>query len=280
MEVVILGSSGQIGRELQKVFPGSRVLDKNMLDLSRPGSVAEFDFSHVDVIINAAAYTEVDNCETKEGALLASQINALAVLDLAEAAHKNKCTLVHYSSDYVFDGEKEQSYTEEDKPNPLNVYGKTKLAGDVAVNHAPQHYVIRTSWVYGEGKNFVRTMLELAKTKKEVTVVADQVGRPTYARDVALATASLVHGKVPFGLYNFTNSGEPVSWAGFAEEIFNQAGKKVKVSHITTADYTKNKTPCAKRPLRSVLDLSKIEYAGILPRPWREALADYLHSML
>lgn len=280
MEVIILGASGQIGKELQKVFPGSRAVDKNILDLSKPGAVASFDFSNVDVIINAAAYTNVDDCETKEGALVASYINSLAVMDLAEVARKNKCTLVHYSSDYVFDGEKDRAYTEEDTPNPLNVYGKTKLAGDVAAQLAPKHYVIRTSWVYGDGKNFVRTMLELAKTKKEVTIVADQVGRPTYARDIAMATAQLVHANAPFGVYNFTNSGESVSWAGFAEEIFKQAAKKVKVAHITTADYAKNKTPLAKRPMRSILDLSKIEYTGIIPRPWREALADYLRTVL
>lgn len=280
MEIIILGSSGQVGKELQKVFPGSRAIDQKDIDLSVPGAVAAFDFSGVDVVINAAAYTQVDHCETQEGALLASHVNAMAVLDLAEASRKYKFTLIHYSTDYVFDGEKITAYTEEDAPNPLNIYGKTKLAGDMAAQEAPRYYIVRTSWVYGEGKNFIKTMLELAQTKKEVAVVSDQIGRPTYARDIALATASLIHGKAPFGLYNFTNSGEPVSWAGFAEEIFKQANKPIRVKHITTADYAKKTTSVAMRPQRSVLDLSKIEYFGVIPRSWREALADFLRTML
>ncbi len=276
MEVVILGSTGQVGRELCRVFPGARALTEKDIDMTQPGSIADFDFSKTDLVVNAAAYTQVDTAETKEGAALASAINAMALMELAEASQKNKFVLIHYSTDYVFDGEKETAYTEEDIPRPLNVYGKTKLAGDLAVLRAPQSYVIRTSWVYGEGKNFVRTMLELSKTKKELRVVSDQIGRPTFARDIAVATSKLFHSKAPFGLYNFTNSGEPVSWAGFAEAIFREAGIKTNVVPVTTGEYFEGKENYAKRPLRSVLDLSKIEYAGIVPRSWKEALKEYL----
>lgn len=276
MEVVILGASGQLGKELGKVFPRARKLQQNDIDFSVPGAVVAYDFSGVDLILNAAAYTNVDEAETKEGGEAALQVNALALLELAEVAQRNKCMLVHYSSDYVFDGKKETAYTEEDVPHPLNVYGKTKLAGDLAVLHVPQSYVIRTSWVYGEGKNFVRTMLELSKTKKQLSVVSDQIGRPTFARDIALATSQLVNSQAPFGLYNFTNSGEPVSWAGFAREIFRQKKLTTKVLDILTADYSKGKEFYASRPLRSTLDLSKIEYQGIVPRSWKEALADFL----
>jgi dTDP-4-dehydrorhamnose 3,5-epimerase len=276
MEVVILGASGQVGLELQKVFPGARVVTRNELDLSQAGAVARFDFSRADVVINAAAYTEVDMAETKEGAKAAAAINAMAVLDLVDAAHRNKFTLVQYSTDYVFDGTKKEPYTEDDKPNALNVYGKTKLAGEMAALHAPKSYVIRTSWVFGEGKNFVRTMLELAKSKKELTIVNDQVGRPTYAKDIAQATAQLVYAKASYGLYNFTNEGVPVSWVDFAREIFKQKNLKVGVGETTSEEYGKMKSPYAKRPKNSVLDLSKIKNAGVAPRQWQEALKEFL----
>lgn len=276
MEVVILGAGGQIGQELQKVFPGARVLTQKDLDLSKHEDIASFDFSGVDVVINAAAYTKVDDSETKEGTRLASSINAMALLELAKAAHQYKFTLVHYSTDYVFDGTKKSPYTEEDAPNPLNVYGKTKLAGDMAALEVPKAYVIRTSWVFGNTKNFVRTMLDLAKTKKELTIVNDQVGRPTYAKDIAMATSQLVYSKAPFGLYNFTNDGEPVSWANFAREIFKQKNLNVTVKETTTEEYAKNKSPFAKRPKNSVLDLSKIQKVGVVSRSWREALKEFL----
>jgi len=274
---LVLGAGGQLGKALVEALPGARGLTRAELDLADPRAVEAFDFSGVGVVVNAAAYTAVDAAETAEGRQAAWATNAVGVAALARAAAMHGFTLVHYSSDYVFDGTA-RVYDEDAPPAPLGVYGQSKAAGDLAVSVTPQHYLLRTAWVVGAGKNFVDTMAGLAARGVAPSVVADQVGRLTFTTELAAATAHLLADGAAYGTYNVTSGGEPGSWADVAREVYRLTGADPgAVSDATTAEYTAGASgPVAPRPARSVLSLEAITAAGFTPIEQSEGLAAYL----
>lgn len=274
-EILIIGANGQLGQALQEQYPKAKTADIDSLDISDQKSVEGYDWSDVKVILNAAAYTNVDGAETPEGQEIAKKVNADAPRYLGEVCLKHGMTIVHISTDYVFDGKK-NNHTEDEPFSPLSVYGSTKAEGDKAISKVPKHYILRTSWVIGNGKNFVRIMLELGKKGINPTVVADQIGRLTFASELARAIDHLLTTKPEYGTYNVTNGGNPTSWAEITRIIFKEAGLPNKVSSTTTADYFKDKPEAAKRPLLSSLDLSKIKATGFEPHEWRDDLSDYV----
>lgn len=276
---LILGANGQLGRALQEKYPSAKTTDKDELDITDEQSVKKYNWDGISTILNAAAYTNVDGAETEEGQATAWAVNDRAVGNLAEIAKDKDLVFVHISTDYVFDGSK--SPHKEDEPfSPLGVYGKTKAAGDAKAAKVPKHYIARTSWMIGDGKNFVRTMLELGDKGVSPTVVADQTGRPTFANELVLALDYLLSNSAPFGTYNVSNGGEPVSWANLTRQIFKEAGFDLKVTDTTTEEYFASKPNVAPRPLNSVLDLTKIESVGFVPRDWREDLREYIKKEL
>ena len=278
--IVIIGANGQLGTALQAHYPGARAVDAAELDITNKSAVADFDWSGVKAIINAAAYTNVDGAETAEGRKAAWAVNADAVANLVAAAAQYDATLVHVSTDYVFDGT-EPLHTEDEGFAPLSVYGASKAAADLTVSLAPKFYILRTSWVIGEGKNFVRTMLGLAEKGISPTVVDDQIGRLTFTSTLVDAIDHLLSQKAAYGTYNVTNSGESVSWAAITREIFTLSGHNdLTVTGTTTAEYFAGKEGIAPRPLQSTLDLSKLEATGFSPADWRSELAAYLESEL
>lgn len=276
MEYVVTGANGQLGRALQKLLPQAVFVDVDDLDIADQDAVESFSFPENGVLINAAAYTNVDNAETEEGEAISHKVNVEGVRNLVEAANKHNMLFVNVSTDYVFDGESKEPYTEDANKNPQNVYGKTKLAGERETEKANRYYLVRTSWVYGDGRNFVKTMLELAKKHDTLTVVNDQVGRPTNAEDLAKAMMILIENKVPFGTYNFTNDGEPIHWADFARAIFDITGTSVTVKEVDTQTFAIGKSPFAKRPQNSVLNLAKIKAAGVHVSNWRDSLEKFI----
>lgn len=273
--LLIIGASGQLGTALRAAHPQSRAVGSKELDITDRAAVQAFDWNGVTAILNAAAYTNVDGAETPEGRVAAWQVNAAGPRNLAEVAGQHDITLVHISSDYVFDGTR-GNHSEDEPFSPLNAYGESKAAGDIAVSLAPKHYILRTSWVIGEGKNFVRTMLGLGQKGIAPTVVADQVGRLTFTTELTRAIDHLLATHAPFGTYNATNVGEPASWADITREIFRLAGYDVAVTDTTTAEYFAGKPGIAPRPLRSTLDLGKLTATGYNPPDWRDDLAAYI----
>ncbi len=277
---LVLGRHGQLGRALLQALPDAHGLGRDELDLADQNSVEVFDFTGVGVVINAAAFTAVDAAETPEGRLAAWAVNATGVAALARAAVQHGFTLVHYSSDYVFDGAQE-AYAEDAPLCPLGVYGQSKAAGDLAVSVVPRHYLIRTSWVVGEGKNFVATMADLANRGIAPKVVADQVGRLTFTDDLARATTHLLSSGAQFGTYHVTSAGEPGSWADLARQVYALTGHDAgQVTDTTTQDYAQAAAaPMAPRPPRSVLRLGKIEATGFTPTDQGVALTAYLQRL-
>ena len=275
---VILGAGGQVGRALQALLPEAVALGSADLDLTDAAAIAAYDWSQHDVVINAGAMTAVDAAETGEGRQLAWAVNATGVAALARAAVEHRFTLVHYSSDYVFDGEAD-AHPEGEALAPLGVYGQSKAAGDLAVTVAPRHYVLRTSWVIGDGGNFVTTMARLADTGVSPSVVDDQHGRLTFAEDLAAATVHLVRSEAPFGVYNCTNAGEQATWADIAREVFVARGRAAgEVTGVSTAEYAAGKT-ISPRPTHSLLPLDKLAATGFEPRDQWDALREYLHRL-
>lgn len=278
-EIFIVGANGQLGLALKAKYPDARNADKETLDITNEQSIINFDWSNTKIIINAAAYTNVDGAETTEGREKSWKVNASAVANLVKAAQKHNITLIHISSDYVFDGTK-TPHTEKEDYSPLGVYGQSKAAGDIAVSLMEKHYILRTSWVIGEGNNFVRTMLGVGQKGISPTVVSDQIGRPTFTSELVKAIDHLLNTKAPFGIYNLSNSGEPASWADITRKIFRQAGVDQQVTDTTTTEYYKDKFNIAPRPLNSVFDLSKIESTGFRTTDWEEDLNRYLEKEL
>lgn len=273
--IFIVGANGQLGQALQARYPGARSADINELDITNAESVLDFDWSGIKVILNAAAFTNVDGAETAEGRVAAWKVNASAVQNLCQAAAAHDLTLVHISTDYVFDGS-QGPHTETEPFSPLNVYGQTKAAGDIVVGLLPKHYILRTSWVIGEGKNFVRAMLELGKKGVNPAVVADQIGRLTFTGELVKAIDHLLATAAEFGTYNVSNSGKPASWADITRAIFKQAGYDLTVTDTTTAAYYEGKDGIAPRPLQSTLSLDKIQATGFTPTDWQTDLAKYI----
>lgn len=212
---LLLGGSGQVGSALRRLLPDAVAPGRDELDLTDPAAVEALDLSGHDLIINAAAMTAVDAAETPDGSRLAWRLNAELPAQLARKAAAQGCTLVHYSTDYVFDGQREV-HDEGEALTPVSEYGRTKAAGDLAVGVAPRHYVLRTSWVVGAGGNFVATMSRLADEGSSPRVVDDQWGRLSFADEIAAATLHLVARGAPFGTYNLTQAGEPMTWAAIA----------------------------------------------------------------
>ena len=274
-EIFIVGARGQLGLALQAKYPGARTADIDELDITDKGSVEKFDWSGIKVLMNAAAYTNVDGAESTEGRAAAWSVNADAVANLVSVCAHYDMTLIHVSTDYVFDGTN-KNHTEDEAFAPLSVYGASKAAGDIAVSLAPKYYILRTSWVIGDGKNFVRTMLELGKKGVNPTVVADQIGRLTFTMTLVEAIDHLLQSNATYGAYNVSNEGESVSWAAITREIFTQAGLTNTVTDTTTAEYFAGKSGIAPRPLFSTLDLSKIKSAGYSPHDWKVDLKTYI----
>lgn len=282
--ILIVGYAGQVGLELQRCFsPDGDVVirDRDTVDLAVPEQVrAMVRDAAPDIILNAAAYTAVDRAESEPE--VAEAVNAMAPAIMAEEALRSGALLVHYSTDYVFDGSKTSPWEETDTPNPLNVYGRTKLAGEQAIQERGGKFLIfRTSWVYGpHGNNFLLTMLRLGRDRDRISIVDDQVGAPTTSIDLADATHAIVSGVMTgsfgpvtswAGLYHMTNGGK-VSWYGFAKAIFERAlldGKSPELIPIKTSEYP---TP-ARRPHNSLLSNDKLFHRfGVRLSSWEPAL--------
>jgi len=281
MKTLITGGKGQLGRELEKVLlntgkyeilsPGS-----GELDITKPGDVQRLILaSKPEVIIHAAASTNVDQCELDQDS--AYLVNALGTRNVTVAAAKIRAKLVYISTDYVFNGQARRPYTEFGEPDPINIYGKSKLAGERYVTGlSDKYFIVRTSWLYGHyGRNFVKTMLNLAKEKSEVAVVDDQLGSPTYAKDLAYFIAELVQTGL-YGIYHASNTGS-CSWFDFARAIFKMAGlSQIKVRPISTSELNRP----AARPAYSVLDNYCIRLEGLPKfRSWDDALQEFLSEI-
>ncbi|MEG4807403.1 dTDP-4-dehydrorhamnose reductase [Microcoleus sp. F8-D3] len=285
MKILLAGGSGQLAQELQPILLSSGeviALDRTRLDLSQPETIRQAMAEiQPDLVVNSGAYTAVDKAESEPE--LARAVNGIAPGILAQECEKLGASLIHFSTDYVFDGSHGSAYLETDSTNPLGSYGKSKLAGEEAIRKAGnRHIIIRTAWVYGNGGkgNFVKTMLRLGKEREEIRVVTDQIGSPTWTGDLSAATSQIIPllGQETFGTYHYTNSGV-CSWYDFAIAIFEEAtilGFPLKVQRvipITTAEYP---TP-AKRPAFSVLSTLKISaLLGTHPPHWRQGLRKML----
>jgi dTDP-4-dehydrorhamnose 3,5-epimerase len=257
------------------VLPEADFRTRADFDLADSAAYAGVRWKDYSAVINAAAYTKVDAAETPEGRTAAWAGNVTGVSLLARAAAENGVTLVHVSSDYVFDGTLEV-HTEDEPFSPLGVYGQTKAAGDAIVASVPRHYIVRTSWVIGEGGNFVRTMASLAARDIAPEVVGDQIGRLTFAPDIAAGIAHLLASGAPYGTYNLTNEGSPQSWADIAARVYELLGHNPEaVTPVSTEEYFADKE-AAPRPLNSVLSLEKIRATGFVPRDADAALREYL----
>lgn len=273
--ILVTGCNGQLGRAINKEYETDDVelinTDVSELDITNVEQVISFvQEKRPDVIINCAAHTNVNACESQWD--LAFKINAIGPRNLSIAATKIGAKLIHISTDYVFDGTTSEPYTEFSPVAPLGAYGKTKLAGEEFVKQfADRFFIIRTAWLYGDGKNFVKTMLTLGQEKGEVGVVADQIGSPTSAKELA----KMIHVLEPtenYGLFHGTCEGF-CSWADFAEKIFEYSNMNVKVNRLTTDEYP---TP-AKRPAYSVLDNYMLRLTTDFTFPaWEDALKEYL----
>ena len=290
MRILVTGKNGQLGRSIHKLVNTDTKIDNNQssnefifvgreeLDLSSESGISHYfdNNDKFDIIINCAAYTQVDKAEQEVE--LANQINHLAVKQLASIANKQQAKLIHISTDYVFDGESDKPYTETDTPNPINVYGKTKLAGEKTLQAVmPMNaIIIRTSWLYSEyGNNFVSTMLRLGEERGEISVVNDQIGSPTYATDLAKIILHIIKTKEfkEMGqvaqIYHYSNKGK-CSWHEFAKEIFKIVEVSCKVNPIATQQYP---TP-ANRPMNTIMSTDKIiQKFNINIIPWQESLA-------
>ncbi len=277
---LIIGANGQLGTALKAQYPDAQAADVDELDITNKESVNNYDWSVVDVILNAAAFTNVDGAETPEGRVGAWKVNAEAVKNLTYAVWKHQLkAIVHISTDYVFDGTQQQ-HDENEPFAPLSVYGASKAAGDLLVAQVDKHYILRTSWVIGEGKNFVRTMLELANKGINPTVVSDQVGRLTFTSELVRAIDHLLSTNAEFGTYNVTNGGDSASWAGITRKIYEFAHLGNSVTDTTTEEYYKGKENIAPRPLNSTLKLDKIQGTGFEPVNWEEDLKKYVEKEL
>ena len=278
-QILITGANGQLGAALRKKYPKAQFADITELDITDVQSVNNYDWSKIATIINAAAFTNVDGAETPEGRKVAWKVNAQAVANLAKIAQQKDIALIHISSDYVFDGTATGPHTEEENFTPLSVYGASKAAGDLVVSTLPKYYIIRTAWVIGEGKNFVRTMLSLAEKKISPTVVSDQIGRLTFTSELVRAIDHLISSGSPYGTYNVTNSGPLNSWAEITRQIFALAKvEDLVVTDITTEKYFIGQENIAPRPLNSDMSLQKIHATGFKSTDWQEDLEKYINN--
>lgn len=276
MKVIVIGANGQLGKEITRQFQGKYPLilqDMPSLDITDYHSFERLLYdSSPDVVINTAAYTNVEKAEEDEHT--AFLVNALGAQNLALVCKKVRAKFVHISTDYVFDGTKSTPYEEFDPPNPLSVYGKSKLWGEKLIEQVGgDYFILRTSWLYGDGQNFVRTMLKLADQRDKLTVVADQYGTPTYTKDLVWVIEKLIQTEY-YGIYHASNNGS-CTWYEFARKIFELAGKTVYVQPVSTDEYPTK----AKRPRYSVMENKMLKLRGLdIMRPWEEALHDYIDN--
>ena len=288
-KILVTGCNGQLGRAIRKEYAASDVEFIN-IDVVEGEGVVSLDITDVDavlklvraekpdVIINCAAHTNVDKCEEQWD--LAYKINAIGPRNLSIAATEADAKMIHVSTDYVFEGNGTRPYTEFDAPNPVSAYGKTKLEGENFVKEfAKKHFILRTAWLYGDGKNFVKTMLALAENHDELNVVCDQVGTPTSAVELA----KMIHyleGTENYGTFHATCEGD-TNWADFAEAIFKRAGKNVKVNHVTSKQYKEMNPASANRPAYSILEDYMIKLTSdFVMADWQDALDVYMKELL
>ena len=288
-KILVTGCNGQLGRAIRKEYAASDVEFINT-DVVEGEGVVSLDITDVDavlklvraekpdVIINCAAHTNVDKCEEQWD--LAYKINAIGPRNLSIAATEVDAKMIHVSTDYVFEGNGTRPYTEFDAPNPVSAYGKTKLEGENFVKEfAKKHFILRTAWLYGDGKNFVKTMLALAENHDELNVVCDQVGTPTSAVELA----KMIHyleGTENYGTFHATCEGD-TNWEDFAEAIFKRAGKNVKVNHVTSKQYKEMNPASANRPAYSILEDYMIKLTSdFVMADWQDALDVYMKELL
>ena len=291
---LVTGANGQLGRAVRKLAEERGIAatfdftDIDTFDFSDPGEYGKIEWPLYGTVINCGAYTAVDKAETQEGRVAAWKANAVGPALLARACTEHDIALVHVSSDYVFDGTREV-HDEEEPFSPINVYGQTKAAGDIAVSTCPRHYIVRSSWVIGDGSNFVRTMMRLSDRVADpedpldhVDVVDDQIGRLTFTDDMAASIFHLLDSRAPHGAYNLTSSGDPASWAEIATEVFGcRNGNASAVLPVGTAEYYIDaRKPIASRPGHSTLDLTKADSVGCLLASWRIRLNHYVYGQL
>ncbi|MGN0482407.1 MAG: dTDP-4-dehydrorhamnose reductase [Lachnospiraceae bacterium] len=286
-KILVTGCNGQLGRAIRKEYAGSDVTFVNT-DVAGEG-ITPLDITNIDevlaltllerpdVIINCAAHTNVDKCEEQWD--LAYKINAIGPRNLSIAATEVGAKMIHVSTDYVFEGNGTRPYTEFDAPNPVSAYGKTKLEGEKFVKEfSDRHFILRTAWLYGDGHNFVKTMLKLSETHDEVSVVCDQLGSPTSAVELAKMIHHL-EGTENYGLFHATCEGD-TNWADFTEEIFKKTGKKTKVNHVTSEEYAAMNPKSAKRPAYSILDNYMLRLTSdYRMADWHDALDAYLKDL-
>lgn len=276
---VILGANGQLGKALRVMFPNAKALSRQELDIANEAQVNMFDWSKYDVILNAAALVNADGSETLELRAKTWLANAYGPRNLAKVAIEQNKTLIHYSSDYVWDG-REKNHQDDEVVAPLLVYGESKAAGDLVVSLAPKHYIMRVSWVVGDGHNMPKTMKNLADMRINPKVVNDQFGRLTFASEIARATKYFLDNKVAYGLYNVTNEGPVKSWYEIAADVFEYAGyDRNRVQPISTEEYAASKPGFAPRPLNSDMDLSKLRQTGFMPSDYTEMLKEYVKQL-
>ena len=281
MKILITGSNGMLAKSVKERLKEKNELictDVEDLDITNEQAVLEYVAKvKPEYIINCAAFTAVDKAE--EAGEIVEKINADGPKNLAKAAKENGSVLVHISTDYVFGGELEieKDYKEDDPKNPVTAYGITKLHGEEKIKeNTDKYYIFRTAWLYGEGNNFVRTMLKLSETKNELNVVSDQHGSPTYAEDLANIIGEAIEKKIPYGIYNATNQGY-TTWYEFTKTIFKYAGVQCKVNPVTTEEYIEMmKITQAKRPKNSQMSKDKLLAQGITVPEWKDALVRYL----
>ncbi|WP_125980941.1 dTDP-4-dehydrorhamnose reductase [Loigolactobacillus iwatensis] len=279
MRIMITGASGQLGTELCHLLDERqvdyRMTDSHNLDITNETQVnAYFAGYQPELVYHCAAYTAVDAAEEGAGKKANQTVNVLGTENVAKAAASVGATMVYISTDYVFDGDSQQSYQVEDQPAPRNEYGRAKYEGELAVQkYLQNYYIIRTSWVFGEfGHNFVYTMLKLAKDHDQLTVVDDQFGRPTWTRTLAEFMTYVIDQHLAYGIYHLANQGT-CSWFDFATAIL--ANKAVTVSPVTSAEYPQK----AWRPRHALLDLSKTEASGFVLPTWQEVLGTFLGEL-
>lgn len=280
MKILITGANGMLAKSVRaRLKEGNELICTDVADLDITNEEAVMNFvkeNKPEYIVNCAAFTAVDKAE--EVYDLAEKINANGPANLAKAAKAVDATLVHISTDYVFNGDLDvaKSYVETDEVGPVTVYGKTKLHGEEQVKaNTDQYYIFRTAWLYGDGNNFVRTMLKLGNEKDEISVVADQHGSPTYAEDLANIIAEAIEKKIPYGLYHSTNQGF-TTWYDFTKKIFELADIKCNVKPVTSEEFIRP----AKRPKNSKLNKQKLLEQGVTVPTWEDGLKRYLEIEL
>lgn len=280
MKVLVTGVGGQLGYDVIKELENRNIdcvgTDRAEFDITNFNATHKFITCHMpDAVIHCSAYTAVDKAEDEPE--LCHLVNAVGTKNIAKICKEIDAKMIYISTDYVFDGTKDGYHEVDDMPNPINVYGKTKLAGEKAVQEIlDKYFIVRISWVFGiNGNNFVKTMLRLGKERSELNIVADQVGSPTYTADLAPLLVDMVHTD-KYGVYHATNEGE-CSWAEFAEEIFKVAGMNVRVNHISTANYPTK----AKRPMNSRMSKEKtvVNLHKSLPL-WKLSLERYVDLLM